>query len=280
MAGKKWTEPEMEALRATAHLPYPEGYHQFGLMTGYSRSADSWEVKRRKLNLRDPEFEKDSQALEADKLYADKRSKEIAEAFELNEEAELQLQHEGFEGAPYGFSVCFFDIEATSLKGNFGRLLCVSGAEDNGKVTTFRADDPELEGTRLRDDSRVAVAARDYLEQFDIIVGWNSKGYDIPFLNTRLLMAGERPVRTRWQIDLMWKAKKFSLALHSARLDAVAKTFRTPHQKTSLDPDIWLDAALLDKDAMDYVVEHCEADVLVLREVFRHLKPLLKELRR
>ena len=283
MAGKPWTETELKALRDTVHLPYPEGYHEFGLLTQYSRSLAAWEVKRRTIIHNDPAVQRAEVALREDRESADNRNKELNTRFEERETPELMSSN----GLPpqttknkYGFSIVFFDIEATSLKGNFGRMLCASGVESDGEPVTFRADDPQYAGTKLRDDSRLVVAFRNYLQQFDIIVGWNSKGYDIPFLNTRLLIAGERPWNPGWQIDLMWKAKKFSLALHSARLDAVAKTFRTPNQKTDIEFDMWLDAALHEKEAMDYVVDHCEKDVLVLREVFSHLKPLVREIRR
>jgi len=66
--------------------------------------------------------------------------------------------------------------------------------------------------------------------------------------------------------------------LYSSRLDAVAKTLELPVQKTDLDPGIWVAARRLDKKAMDYVVKHCEHDVLVLREVFKTFSPFIKTL--
>jgi len=56
----------------------------------------------------------------------------------------------------------------------------------------------------------------------------------------------------------------------------VAKTLRTPHQKTDILPDVWQAAIEGEVWAMDYIVEHCEYDVLVLRDVFeryrRHIR--------
>lgn len=177
--------------------------------------------------------------------------------------------------------MAYFDIEATDLKGNFGRLLCMSVADVFGNVRTLRADDPQYRGTKIRDDRLLACAIRDYLETFDVWVGWNSRMYDIPFINTRLLIHGERPLRQDiMHIDPMWKAGRFSLTLHSRRLDAVAKTFRLAEQKTPLDFDVWQDAAMGETEAIDYVVKHCEADVLVLREAFDVLKVLIKNLHR
>ena len=175
------------------------------------------------------------------------------------------------------FNPAFFDLETTNLKANFGRILCASVADMYGNVRTFRIDEPPFQRARRRDDSALAAGLRDYLEQFDVLIGWYSKMFDVPYLNTRLLIGNERPLRMDiMHVDPIYKAGQGSMALHSKRLDAVAKTFRLPVQKTSLDPEIWNDAADGDREAMNYVVEHCEADVLVLRYVFHILKPLIR----
>lgn len=265
----KWTDDELRALRTT------KDYHSFGAKTGYSKSFDAWEVKRRRVDLNDPELEQDTKRLLDD--LSEQQAKKSRDWVPGTPELGMKRQ----TPPVVAFEPVFFDIEATDLKGNFGRLLCVSGADMFGNVMTMRADDPQFAGNKRRDDSRLAVAVRDWLETFDMWVGWNSKMYDIPFIDTRLLIAGERPIRKDiMHVDPMWKAGQFSLTLHSRRLDAVAKTFRLDSQKTALDPDIWMDAAEGDKTAMDYVVEHCEADVLVLRGAFHVLKPLIKNLHR
>lgn len=47
--GKRWTAAELIALRNTADIPGFAGYHAFGALTGYSKSYDAWEVKRRRI---------------------------------------------------------------------------------------------------------------------------------------------------------------------------------------------------------------------------------------
>lgn len=269
----KWTPTELGALRTT------KGYHEWGALTGYSKSYDSWETKRRRVREDDPG---DDAADE--QLLATLDSQEV-ERFAARQSVAPRVPHLGpvTRTTPeyVGFNMAFLDIEATDLKANFGRMLCLSVADNLGNVVTLRGDDPEYVGRKRRDDSRLAVAARDYLEQFDVWVGWNSKMYDIPFIDSRLLIAGERPLRKDvMHIDPMWKAGRFSLALHSRRLDAVAKTFRLDSQKTPLDFETWQDAAEGEREAMDNVVEHCEADTLTLRAAFHVLKPLIKTIHR
>lgn len=265
----KWTDTELAALRATSD------YHSFGAMTNYSKTYDSWETKRRRIDQTDPRLDEDNVALlESLKLDANKKS--IMQRLSDKELEQPELGKEVVTPSFVGFNMAFFDLETTNLKANFARLICGSVADCFGNVTTFRCDQPELTGVKRRDDSKLAVAVRDLLETFDVIVGWNSKMFDVPWLNTRLLIHGERPLSTDlMHIDPMYKAGKGSLALHSKRLDAVAKTFRLDSQKTGLDPEIWLDAADGDTEAIDYVVEHCEADCLTLRAAFHVLKPLI-----
>jgi hypothetical protein len=52
------------------------------------------------------------------------------------------------------------------------------------------------------------------------------------------------------------------------------------HSKTSLDPDIWEAAKDFETWAMDYVCEHCEADTLVLRDVFWRYRRVIKVVHR
>lgn len=66
----------------------------------------------------------------------------------------------------------------------------------------------------------------------------------------------------------------------SSKLVNVQKFFKTADSKTDVDWDTWNLASMGDEKAMDYVVEHCEADVLVLRDVFNHLKPLVRTIHR
>ena len=270
----KWTDDELVALRHTLT------FQEWAAMTGSDRSYDSWEVKRRRIEQGDvAALEQDEDLLAEQPVLSTVERKRISKALEAIERPNLGAKREFPDVITW--EPAFFDLETTNLKANFGRILCASVADMFGNVRTFRIDEAPWKRERRRDDIALAVGLRDYLEQFDVLVGWYSKMFDIPYLNTRLLIGNERPLRSdMMHFDPIWKAKKGSLALHSARLDAVAKTFRLEVQKTGLDPEIWNDAADGEREAMDYVVEHCEKDVLVLRQAFHILKPLAKIIHR
>ena len=178
--------------------------------------------------------------------------------------------------------VLFFDTESTDLKAMMGRLLCASFVSTKGKPYCYRSDVAPWTRPRKIDDSKLAVAIREELEGADMIVGWNSILHDVPLVNARLAKAGERPIKAAGEggpmhLDLMWYAGGNSLKIGSRKLDNVAKFFDLKFQKTALDWESWQEAGTGDKKAMNKVVEHCNFDVLVLREAWPHLAPRVKK---
>jgi len=178
--------------------------------------------------------------------------------------------------------VIFFDTESTNLAAAWGRVLCGSFAELQGDAYTFRADRKKWKGKSLIDDGALCVAIRDELESADMVCGWYSSLHDIPLINARLAAAGERPCRIgekhgTWHLDLIWYSGGSSMKVGGKKLDLVAKFLGTEDSKTALDPQTWQLAGAGDKKGMDLVVEHCEADVLVLRELFPKLAPHVKK---
>lgn len=178
-----------------------------------------------------------------------------------------------------------YDLETTDLKGLMGRLLCASfciitsdDPAEIGKVTTFRCDRKPWKMPDPIDDSALAVGIRDYLDGFHCAVGWNSKLFDGPFLNARLIQSGEQEWRPQLHLDLMWYAGGSSMRVGSKKLDNVQQFLRLGDEKTKIDWDDWKRAALGNKRAMDSVVEHCEQDVKVLREAYWRMIGLVRNI--
>lgn len=161
-----------------------------------------------------------------------------------------------------------------------GRILCCSFKPLGGEVYTLRADTPKFRARRLIDDGKLVRAIRDELEQYDLIVGWNSKMFDLPFINARLSKSGERPVRPHFHLDLMYYAGGTSMRIGSRKLINVQKYFGLGEEKTDITWEQWQEAGAGSKDAMDVVVEHCEQDVKVLELAYQHLLPYVANLHR
>lgn len=170
-----------------------------------------------------------------------------------------------------GLDIVYFDLETTGLTAIMGRLLCASFADAWGRVTTFRID--QTERVSKIDDRELALKIRDQLETYDVIVGHNSKLFDVSFLNARLLRWDERPLRKDLKhIDTMYLAGIQNVKIGSRKLVNIQKFSNIENEKSEVDWDTWALAGLGDKEAMEEVIDHCERDVLVLREVFGKLK--------
>jgi DNA polymerase III epsilon subunit-like protein len=108
-----------------------------------------------------------------------------------------------------------FDLETTKLEGHFGRLLC-------GSVLSYPAMEmvthkwPEYEEDFSDGD--------DEIEKHTISCGYFSKGFDIGFLNARLLFHGRRLLRPMLHHDPIWGFKGWrGVKIGSASMKNVAE---------------------------------------------------------
>ena len=132
--------------------------------------------------------------------------------------------------------LAYWDIETSNLKGDVGRLLCASVLSGR-KMVSFRNDDI---GSSMADDASIAVQLRDYLEEFHLTIGWFSKGFDITFLNTRLVKAGFKPIRPHLHLDPIWYCKGWrGLNTRSSKMKVMAEFFDV-ERKMDVDVDVWI----------------------------------------
>lgn len=176
--------------------------------------------------------------------------------------------------------ILFTDIETTSLTALMGRVLCCSFCELDGAAWTMRADSSKFKGESLIDDGKLVQAIRDEWEKYDLLVVHNGRLFDIPFLNARLAKSGERPFQPHFILDTLYYLNSSSMRIGSAKLVNAQKFFQLGEAKTEIDWATWQLAAAGDRAALDSVVEHCEADVRVLRELYWHVLPYVRNLHR
>lgn len=172
-----------------------------------------------------------------------------------------------------------WDLECSSLNANGGFIICASIVEvPSSKVRTFRIDkykgwkhDPWNDRDLVHD----LVA---YLGDSDLWVTYYGKRFDLPFLNTRVLYWRARGAATELptnvpHVDLYDTAKR-KLKLHSNRLQVVSDLLGHG-EKTPLELPVWLKAAGGHKPSIQYVVEHCEKDAIILARNYLDLRPLV-----
>ena len=169
-----------------------------------------------------------------------------------------------------GPTIAVFDLETTDLKGDFGRLLCGSVLSyPSMEIRSFRID--EINAGSVADDGPLAAAIRDEIEQHHISAGYFSKGFDISFLNTRLLAAGERRMTPMLHIDPIWFYRGWrGVGVRSSKMKVVAEWLGLDEQKMQVPADVWVAARHGDKAALDIVVDRCESDVRVTMDIIVH----------
>ena len=172
------------------------------------------------------------------------------------------------------FKVVCFDFEATHLKANVGRILCCSFKPLGADTYTFSALEPRFRKADVYDDGALALAIIEELEHFDILIGWNSKQFDVKFINARSMQAGHRTKDKQYHVDGMWSWR--SKAAAWSGLAAVQQFIDSGGaEKTSVKWDQWMRAIGWDQSlresAMAEIIHHCELDVVVLEEVYKKL---------
>ena len=175
-----------------------------------------------------------------------------------------------------------FDLETSDLAGDRGIVLCaVIQSSRRKKPYVIRTDETNAKGWRAGqrgDDSKTVAQVCDILVDHDVLAAHNGTRFDVPFLRTRRLRWGMKPmpeVKIVDPLSIAWR----KLRLRSNRLGAISDHLGIKDKKTPLDLSIWMDAILNGTRAsMDLIVEHCVADVAVLAGVLNFVKPFIRVL--
>jgi hypothetical protein len=249
----KWTDTELAALDAVSADTGMAAYHAFGALTGYSKSFNAFEVKRRRVTQSSPA---------------------TVPALDLGGGTAFDYDLVPLVDAVQfvGFNVGWWDLETTFSTQPI--VLYGAIADNFGHVSQF------AKGPDITNDKELVRSIRDSLMQYDIWVTWNGKLFDVPVLNGRLIFHGLEPLGPKMHIDLMYKATGGSVRIGRRSLQSVSEYFDVPNRKTPLSVRIWDRAMAGDEAAYSLIAEHCDADVLVTRDVFSVLKPQIGNVQR
>ncbi len=173
------------------------------------------------------------------------------------------------------FRIGFWDIESSGLAASFGGMFCATVKPLNGEPVTFRIDEGPKYVRAPWDDKWLVKKVRNELEQYQVVIGYNSIGFDLAFLNSRLVAHKERVLSPVVKHVDLWLVSRYRLRLHSNRLESLLEHLGTKVRKTPLRPEDWRRAAAGEKAAMDRIVKHNIPDVLSLEEAFLRLIPFL-----
>ena len=113
---------------------------------------------------------------------------------------------------------------------------------------------------------------RDELSKAGALISWYGPGFDIKYINTRLIGHRLTALPPIPNID-GWRIAKEKMKLTSNRLASVS-SFLGVKEKTPLNGPIWIKASAGDPSALKYIITHCKQDVIVLEEVYELIKGL------
>ena len=170
-------------------------------------------------------------------------------------------------------SIVILDLETSSLEADAGIILGAGLISESGKSEYFQA-------TRTGEEKPLLAELVRRLDSFDVIVTWSGRGFDIPFLTSRLLKQGmdPRPVLRKMHLDLN-EVVKSRLRLTFTYLDHVCDFFEIKRDKGPMGlevPHLFVKALEGDEGALKTIRAHCLDDLRVTREVFLRLRPLLE----
>ncbi len=171
--------------------------------------------------------------------------------------------------------IVVLDIETTSLAADAGIMVGAGLMPENGPGEYLAVKS-------TGDEKSVLSKLVSRLGGYDVIVTWNGRSFDLPFLTTRLLSHGldPRPLLGKRHVDL-GEVVKGRLRLTFNYLEHVCDFLGIEKRRGPMGmdvPHLYLKAQEGDVRASKIIREHCLDDLEATRKVFARLKPLLEGL--
>lgn len=127
----------------------------------------------------------------------------------------------------------------------------------------------------LEDDSKLLKGIWKLLDEADIVIGHNSKHFDIKKLNARFVQSGMCPPSSFKQIDTLELAKKH-FSFTSNKLEYLSDKLCKKHKKLKHTKfpgfEMWSACLKGNKDAWNEMERYNKVDVLALQELYEKLR--------
>jgi len=172
-------------------------------------------------------------------------------------------------GRPLFRAVCF-DLECTNLKTDLGTLLCAAFHDMYTRTTVSKSIDDF--GDLDLGEQRLALWIKEQIVAADVVIGFNSQGFDHHYVNGVLTRYGLPTIPKRIIIDLYQSARYGWTGLPSSySLRNLSHFFRLSDEKQSMDKDVWRQAAT-SPNARRLLKRHCERDVEITALLWEKIK--------
>lgn len=174
------------------------------------------------------------------------------------------------------------DIETSPNEGYFWGLwdqnIGLHQLTKSGEVMCWGAkwlgEDEIIFRSILNGKKKMVKTAWKLLDEADVVIHFNGKRFDIPWLNREFLEAGLAPPSPYRQIDLMTVSKQFKFPSH--KLAYITKRLGLLGKIEHEGFDLWVKCMAKDPEAWKRMEEYNVRDVVELEELYGILKPWIK----
>lgn len=172
--------------------------------------------------------------------------------------------------------VLLFDIECTNLDADFGTLLCVGYKWlDEDKVHVMSLLDYEGWDEDFTNDKKLVKDFMKVYSTADLTIAYNGVLFDRPWLLAKVL-EHKLPIPPSIPMQDPYFTAKSNMRLSRKSLANIISHLDLDTKKTPVEGKIWKKAATGNKRSIQYIIDHCEADVIALEEVYLRLRPLMR----
>lgn len=168
-------------------------------------------------------------------------------------------------------ALAFVDIEAANLNADFGTIVTVSVKPYKGKPWTVYC--------RPGKDKKLVKEVAAEMSKYPVWCTFYGKLFDIPFINSRLLVNNLPPLPKHHHIDLYWVVKSRT---HLSRRNQghILSWLGTTEEKMGVSPNVWANLAADYNKNIKTLVKRCESDVIGLEAMYDRTKHLIGEITR
>lgn len=125
------------------------------------------------------------------------------------------------------------------------------------------------------DDSKLVKDFLEVYKQADMTVTYFGSGFDRPAFTAKVLEHGLEVPPSVPMVDLFYTVKS-NMAISRKSLQNVGYYLGLSTEKTPVEGKVWRKAQAGDEGSIQYVLDHCEADVKILEEAYLKLRPLVR----
>ena|ERR1700677_364847 len=182
-------------------------------------------------------------------------------------------------------NILTIDIETSPIIarvwGLWDNNVALNQIVEDWKIISFAAkwlDDPKVVqmDTEKHTEKVLVKALRALLDTADIVIGQNSKKFDIKKINAKIHEYGLKPPSSFQQIDIMQLAKK-NFAFTSNKLEYVTKKFNKKYTKQTHGKfpgqELWNECLAGNKAAWKEMRKYNIYDVLATEERYKGIAP-------